>query len=64
MGTNEERLSSVEKLNSMMSRLADSNVTIAEANALRLVILRLLDELGHATDSKTSDSCFQLRFGS
>jgi|GEM_PF-4561483 len=64
MGTSEERISSLENLSHMMSRLADSNVTITEANALRVVILRLLDELGHASDAKTDDSCLQFQFGS
>ena len=41
-----DRSSAIETLQRMTSRLADSNLTVAEANVLRPQIFRLLDEIG------------------
>ena len=40
-----DRSTAIEALQRMTSRLADSNLTVAEANALRPQIHRLLDEI-------------------
>ncbi|WP_422927107.1 hypothetical protein [Singulisphaera sp. PoT] len=62
MGTIEDRSSKLENLSDMMTRLADSSLTIAEADGLRMVIHRLLDELGHATDAASKANEVRNRF--
>jgi hypothetical protein len=48
MSAVEDRSAAIETLHRMTSRLADSNLTAAEASVLRPVIHRLLEEIGQA----------------
>jgi hypothetical protein len=59
----ETRLATIETLDRMTSRLADANLTLAEASALRPEIERLLEQVQQASGPAPAVWCDNARGG-